>query len=134
MKILGKNISDELLRYVFWGVVTSAENILLYGYLVFIGLDYKIANFITLILVKLTAYLVNKIFVFKSKTVGLKELLSEFIRFFMSRLFTFFVEFIGLLIMIEILYVNSYVGKVLVTVIVVVINYVIGKKHVFKNK
>lgn len=133
MKKIKKLFSLEVISYAFWGIVTSIENIVLYAYLTYSGMDYKIANIITLIIVKFTAYLVNKTFVFRSKSENIKELFQEFTRFFFSRLFTFIIDVLGLIVMIDFLGISSMVSKVFITVIVVVINYFLGKKHVFRK-
>jgi putative flippase GtrA len=64
--------------------------------------DYKIANLIALILTKIFAYIVNKLFVFKSVTKSALDTFTEALKFFLSRALTFFVDYGGLIIAVEI--------------------------------
>ena len=56
----------ELYSYVFWGVLSTILNIGLAQLVVWSGIDYKISNAITLVIVKVFCYFTNKIFVFKT--------------------------------------------------------------------
>ena len=102
--------------------------------LVLVGMEYKLANLLTLITVKLAAYICNKNFVFKSKCANFIELLKEFARFVFWRGATMILDYVGLILLVEIVHMPKLYGKIIVTVAVIVINYFTGKKHVFKNK
>lgn len=130
MKILNR----EVLSYAIFGILTSLLNIFLFAGLLSFNLDYKIANIITLIVVKIVAFLLNKFFVFKSKNENLFELLKEIYRYILTRGTTMIIDFIGLVILIDLLNFNSMISKVIITVIVVILNYILGKKYVFKTK
>lgn len=134
MNIIKKFMNREVILYAVFGVATSVLNIGLYAYLIYVGMDYKIANVITLIVVKLTAYVVNKLFVFQTKTENFIELAKEFWRFVVTRGITMLVDFFGVILMIEVLSIDSMISKVVLTVIVVILNYFFGKLHVFKKK
>ena len=125
-------INRETALYAVFGVLTTIENILLFKIL-FIFLDYKIANIITLVIVKITAYVCNKNFVFHSHCNNLIGLFKEFIRFIFARGLTALLDYFGLILLVEIVGTPKIIGKVIVTIVVVIINYVIGKKHVFKD-
>ena len=56
----------EFISYAFFGVLTTLLHILLFWFLTKIGIKYYIANIITLITIKALAYIINKIFVFKT--------------------------------------------------------------------
>lgn len=133
-KLMKKVINREVILYGVFGVGTSVLNIGLYAYLVQSGMDYMVANIITLIVVKLTAYIVNKLFVFQSKTENLIELAKEFFRFVVTRGITMIVDFVGLILLVEMLHIDDMIGKVCMTVFVVILNYFFGKLHVFKKK
>lgn len=126
-------VSKEVISYGFWGVVTTLENIILYSFLLFLGTDYKMANIITLIIVKVTAYIVNKFFVFNSKTETMVEFIQEFYRFFLSRMITFWIDFFGLILLVEVFELHTIFSKVFLSAIVILLNYTLGKKHVFKT-
>lgn len=132
--IVRKLLNREVILYGIFGILTSILNIVLYAYLSGnIGIDYKIANIITLIIVKLTAYVVNKLFVFQTKTENILELVKEFMRFVITRGLTMVVDFFGVIFFVEVLMIDSMISKIIFTIIVVILNYVFGKWHVFKK-
>lgn len=133
-KILKKLINKETKLYTIFGILTSIENVLMFDILVRLGMAYRIANIITLITVKLTAYLCNKNFVFKSHCKNFLELLMEFGRFVFWRGATMLLDYFGLIFLVEIVNMPKLIGKIIMTVFVIAVNYVTGKKHVFKNQ
>lgn len=132
-KIMDKYVNRETILYAIFGVATSVENVVLFKLLLMTEMEYKIANLITLIVVKITAYICNKNFVFKSKCPNMKELLKEIWRFIIARGATMLIDYFGLIIMVDFIDLPKIPSKIFITVFVIVINYVIGKKHVFKN-
>ena len=133
-KIWKKLVNKETMLYAIFGVLTSVLNVVMFHVLVLLSVEYRIANIITLITVKLAAYLCNKKFVFKSKCQNLWELVKEFARFVFWRGATMILDYVGLIFLVEVVHMEKLYGKIIVTVLVIVINYFTGKKHVFKNK
>lgn len=133
VKLLNKVVNRETILYAFFGVLTSVLNIALFTVLVWFQMDYKAANFITLIITKLAAYICNKNFVFMSKTGSVQGLLSEFMRFVIARGATMVLDYVGLILLVELCSINKVLGKVLVTAGVIIINYFVGKSYVFKQ-
>lgn len=130
---LNKMINRETILYGIVGLGTSALNVILFQWLIIIGVNYKAANFWTLIIVKLLAYICNKNFVFCSKTANLLELLKEIGRFVVARGATMAIDYLGLIFMVEVLHFDKLISKCFITIGVIIINYFIGKKHVFKS-
>ncbi len=129
--ILKKVLNRTFIMYVIFGVVTSLENIALYAALIYTGMDYKIANVITLLVVKLSCYVVNKLFVFQTKCGSFSALVKEFIRFVVTRGITMVIDLVGVIVLVELLAVDELISKAVLMVIVVILNYFFGKKHVF---
>ena len=129
-----KLINKEISLYVLFGVLTTLLNIGLFQILCIFISSYKIANIITLIVVKIVSYVCNKLFVFKSITNNIKELSIEFIKFIITRFITLLIDYFGLILLVEVLFVPKLIGKVVVVLIVVIINYIFGKKYVFNKK
>ncbi len=132
-KFIKKLINKETKLYTIFGILTSIENVLMFDILLRFGMAYRIANIITLITVKLTAYLCNKNFVFKSHCANFIELLKEFGRFVFWRGATMLLDYFGLIFLVEVVDMPKTIGKVIMTVLVIAVNYVTGKRHVFKN-
>lgn len=131
-RLINKLINRETILYAVFGVLTSLLNYYLFKVLLELGMDYKIGNLITLIVVKLAAYICNKNFVFKSHCQSFLELCKEVLRFVFARGATALIDYFGLILLVELFRFDKLYSKIFVTVLVIVINYVVGKKHVFK--
>lgn len=131
--LIKKVVNRETILYGVFGVLTSLLNYFLFKLLLQLGMDYRIGNLITLIVVKLAAYVCNKNFVFKSHCESILELCKEVLRFVFARGATALIDYFGLIFLVELLHFDKLYSKIFVTVLVIVINYFVGKKHVFKS-
>lgn len=122
----------EIIAYLFWGVASSGLNIVLYTLLVYVGINYQLANFVTLITVKLFCYFTNKLLVFHTKCENIRELLKEFIKFFMARMITFLMDYFGLILLVEKIEADKIGSKIFLTVLVIIVNYCMSKIFVFR--
>jgi len=126
-------VNRETVSYAFWGVVTSVLNIGLFELLLFVGTDYRVANLIALLVTKAAAYVVNKLFVFRTHTESPAALTAEFFRFVIARGGTMLVDWVGLIVLVSVCGVPEKYGKLITTVVVVILNYIVGKACVFKQ-
>lgn len=123
----------QIWLYLFWGVVTTITNILIYFILAnLININYIISTILAWLISILVAYFSNRTYVFESKTNNRK--IKEFINFLISRLFTLLLDVVGMYIGISILLINDVLMKVLINILIIVANYIISKLFVFKNK
>lgn len=122
----------EAFRFGFWGVVTT-----LYNYFSFFFLKqlmaYQIANLISIISTKILVYYTNKKFVFRTKT-GLKGQMLEVFRYVLGRGFTGVVDFVGLIVLVDVFGVDDRIGKMVMIVIIMPLNYILGRVFVFQKK
>ncbi len=123
----------ELIRYGLVGVSTTVINLLTYHILLFV-LDYKIANLIALIVSKKYGYFANKTIVFRSKTRTVRSFFMEVIRFILARGFTALVDYFGLILAVEAFGFDKIISKYVLQIIVIIINYIMGKYMVFRNE
>lgn len=98
------------------------------------GVDYKISDIITLLVVKIFVYITNKLFVFRTEYQGIRSLLRELIAFILARSATFVLDFVGVLVLVEVFIINTFISKCFMVIIVVIVNYVFSKKFVFRMK
>lgn len=134
----GKRIRNdtlqELLRYGFWGVVTTLINFFSYWALLEVGMDYRIANLISMLLTKTSAYIVNKFFVFRSKRRSGQALAQEIALFIATRGASGVVEYAGLIFLVDLCHMNRLFGKGCMLVFITTLNYIFGKKIVYKEQ
>lgn len=134
LHVVKKLYHDSRIRYLFFGGCTTLVNLGLFAVLKGpLGIDYRISNFFSVAAAICFAFVVNKLFVFQSKTSSFTEGFREFIRFVLGRLVTMAIEVGGVPFCVEILHQPEMIAKLETQVIVTVVNYFISKFLVFKS-
>ena len=127
--------NKEVLLYLFFGGLTFIVSIGSYTlFCVPLKMNVLIANVLSWILAVAFAYVTNRIWVFNSKASGINAIIKEMISFVGGRVFTLAVEELLLFVFITLLGMNAIVIKVIGQVVVTVLNYVVSKLFVFKEK
>ena len=130
--------SPEMVSYIIFGVLTTAVNIVSFGLLRPVirfnaYWDVIVVNTIAWILSVAFAFITNKLFVFKSKSFEKKLFMRELTTFVEARLFSLVVDTLGMTLLINVLNWNDWASKIIMTVIVIVINYILSKLVIFKK-
>lgn len=133
-KIMCKIFTKEVILYIVFGLLTTGVNLVVFYVLnSIINVNENIANIIAIISAVLVAYITNKDLVFHSQAKTSKERWFEFGKFMLGRAFTMFVEFIGGLLLFK-LPIPNVLSKLIITIIVIILNFFISKFFAFKNK
>ena len=124
----------ELISYIFWGAASTAVN---YGVYFLctkpLQLDYLVSNAISWVVSVAFAFVVNKRFVFESKSMATKTVLSELWKFVSARIFTGVLETGILFVFVTLMHMNDSVIKIAASVIVIILNYVMSKLLIFNK-
>lgn len=144
MKAIKALIADlfsvEMLMYILFGVGTAAIDYFTETFL------YKtltipshsevviVANTVSFILSVTFAFFTNKYFVFKSKSTNRRHMRNEALKFFFARLLTFSISIVGMVILVDSLSFNNDISKIIVSVVVIVLNYILSKLLIFKKQ
>ncbi len=124
----------ELIVYGIFGVMTTLVDFLSYYALANIfGIEENLSNVISQIIAIIFAFITNKIFVFKDKKYGLKDVSLQFAKFFSMRLISLFMNSGLFWFMVDILRINDLITKALVSIIVIILNYIFSKIFIFKK-
>lgn len=127
----------EVINYLVFGVLSTLVNFITYYITArVIGIDEVISSGISWFCAVLFAYITNKIFVFESKTNGIKGFLKEMISFFLARILSGALCDVGTFaVMVKVLHINDIIAKFVTQVMVVIMNYILSKLIIFrKNK
>ena len=123
----------EVIDYIIFGGLTTFVNLIaFYIFDTLIGWPYLVANAIAIILSILFAYVTNKIFVFRTKELGAKENVLEFIKFIGFRAVSGLADMMTMWILVDLITLDTNIAKLLTQFIVVVLNYVFSKFFIFK--
>ncbi len=131
----------EVIMYLIFGVATTLVNWIVYSLLMKTSvINMTVSNAIAWFMAVVFAYITNKIFVFESKSWNPAEVWKEVVKFFSARIATGVIEIGGLPLLYyigvkqSIFGVEGFLAKILVSVIVVILNYVFSKIFVFSTK
>lgn len=139
----------EIITYIIAGGLTTLVNLITFQ--VFNNLlgqeKYLISNIIAWIVGVIFAYIINKLWVFESKSWQVNVILKEIPEFVGARLFSLFIEEFGLWLFVDKLRFDRFsfdlfgfningklISKLVLAVIVVILNYVFSKLVIFKTK
>lgn len=126
-------LSHELIRYLLVGLTTTVINLVIYYVFITIGLEYWIANAFAIVFSKIYAFVTNKLLVFRTKQKTASGFLQEAKRFFLARSFTGLIDYFGLIVAVEFFGADKIISKYVLQVIVIALNYILGKHLVFKK-
>ena len=130
---------EEIILYLLIGGLTTLVSLGTYYLLVITILDPKnaielqIANIISWICSVTFAYFTNRKIVFNSTASNAKEKLLEFGKFILGRAFTMIVELVGFFLMFNVIGLKELVSKILISIIVIILNFFISKFFAFKK-
>lgn len=125
----------EVMSYLFFGVMTTIVNIVIY----FLCRDilqfhFAVANTISWILSVLFAFVTNKKWVFHSKSETKAEWIEEAVKFIFYRGLSYVLDMASMFILLKILLTSDVFAKFLTQILVVVANYFFSKLLIFNNK
>jgi len=127
----------EIINYLIFGILTTIINLLAYYLLVYTifnpnkPIELQITNIISWLVAITFAYITNKKYVFNSKE---NKILKEIIKFYSSRLTTLFIEMLLMFIFVTLYNLNDKFIKIIISIIVIILNYLLSKLLVFKRK
>ena len=152
----------EIIMYIIFGVLTTLVNWVVYTVLIKIfgsaaesqevlfalfgrNITMKvfyifIANFVAWVAGVVFAFVTNKIWVFESKSRRFGAVMKELWLFILARLITGVLEWFGVPLLWaigmdqELFGIDGFLAKIVVSVIVVILNYVFSKLIIFKKK
>lgn len=149
IKLVKAFINKETLTYLLFGILTTVVSFCsLKVFDILLGKElYLLSNTISWLLAVLFAFVTNKLFVFGSKSWRFSVLKKELPSFFGARIASYFVEQGGLWLFMELLGFKEIVfdflvlklsglmtAKLIVSVLVVIINYILSKFFIFKKE
>ena len=132
--ILNKIFTKEIIFYAIFGALTTVVNLVTFSILTHLGLEENLSNILAIITSILFAYLTNRKFVFNSTASTFKEVLIEFYKFILGRALTMVLEILGFYLLFNIIGVQEFISKLILTIIVIILNFFISKFYAFKKK
>ncbi len=145
----------EMISYLFWGVMTTAVSWITYTLFIQLlqGVEWETviagrtfslsiltANGLSWICAVAFAFVTNKLWVFQSKSWDRSIVWPEAVKFVASRLATGILEIVAVPLLVgvgldqTILGIEGMAAKVIVSVVVIILNYILSKFFIFRDK
>ena len=122
----------SVILYILFGGLTTLVNIVVYFACSCLKFSTAASTLTAWIISVLFAYITNRKYVFGSKSQGVKSVFKEISNFFLSRFATGLLDLAVMLLFVDILNFNGMLIKVISNIVVIILNYVLGKFLVFK--
>ncbi len=130
-----QNAMREGIAYLVFGMLTTVVDYVISNALFYMaGMPSIPAQTIAWVAAVLFAFVTNKWWVFNSHTLAPAAVWKEFVAFVACRIATFLINLAALFILVDLMHMEFFVCKLLISVVVVVLNYVFSKLLIFKNQ
>lgn len=130
----------EQILYLVFGVIVTLVNWVIYAvFVAVVDVGITLSNAVAWFAAVITAFVTNKMYVFENKATGKLDLIKEAAMFLLSRISTGIFEIIAPTVLVFIgldgmlFGIDAFYAKLIVSIIVVILNYILSKKLVFKN-
>lgn len=132
-EIIKKVLTKEVILYIVFGVLTTLVNLGVFYILAnILKLNNNISNILAIMTSVIVAYFTNKDMVFHSKANKFSAKIKEFLKFIAGRIVTMIIEWGGCAILF-LLPIPQMLSKLLMTIIVIILNFFISKFFAFKG-
>jgi putative flippase GtrA len=123
------NLIKQFIKFGIVGVSNTLISLLIYYILVYLKINYIIANTIGFIVSVVNAYYWNNKFVFKkNSSFGIKAIIKTFISYGT----TFLLSTILLILMVHYLGISKIISPIIILIITVPLNFLLNKFWAFK--
>ena len=137
----------EIINYLFWGVLTtvvswgsfSLFSIIFNTFLKKTTLVVFLANLLSWVCATIFAFVTNKLWVFQSKSWSASVAVPELAKFVSSRMVTGGFELVAVPLLVKlglnqtVFGIEGMLSKIIVSIVVVILNYLISKIFIFKQ-
>lgn len=121
----------ELIKYGFFGVLTTVINYLLYIGMIELQMHYVISNLVSYSVAILLSYWFNEKYVFNDSK---KNRLRKFIVYLLNRAVLIFIDNLLLVGCVEGVKLSPQISKIVVSVFLLAVNYLISKFVIFRKE
>lgn len=135
MKIKRKTQAKELILYGICGALSTVLDVGIFWFLAnVVSLHYLVANAIAWVLAVIFSFLANKYYVFESRSFKREVWVKEATEFFGARGLACGIDMGGMYLLVSVMGINKNYAKLIVTLVVIVLNYVLSKFWIFKKE
>ena len=127
------NKCREVLSYLFFGVLTTLVNILVFFLLRYFNVHLYLSNLIAWLVAVFFAFITNKLYVFNSKSDNKKKNLKELIAFFICRIISLGADMGAMYLLLQVINSSEVFAKIMTNILVIILNYLFSKLIIFRK-
>ena len=131
---MNKEKLGELVRYGFFGGLTTAINLLLFAVFKELGMYYIVANTVSYVIAVIINYVLNVLFVFKGSPKKGKAQWIQLGKFLLTRAGSLLVDNTLFFCLVTLLSFPVYPSRIGLSFVIILGTYVINKALVFKKE
>lgn len=125
----------ENVSYLIFGVLTTLADWISYRMMRLAGIDYRLATAGSWAVAVLFAFVTNKLFVFGSMSLRPAQVWKEFVAFVACRVLTGVLTLAAMVVMVDGIGIqNDFFCKIVVSALSLVMNYILSKWFIFKER
>lgn len=124
----------KVISFIFWGILTTALNVLLYYLFRHIKISVQISTILAWFLCVLFAFVTNKKYVFNGGAKEKKAIIREALYFYGSRLFSGIADVLIMSLFVNVLKFNEVFSKITDEILVSAFNFLFSFLVIFKEK
>lgn len=129
-----KETFRKIVAFTFWGVITTALNIVLYYCFRKIHIPVQASTILSWFFCVLFAFLTNKKYVFRSNNTTVRAVFRELVYFYGSRMLSGLLDVVLMTVFIDFLKMNEILAKIIVEIIVSAFNFLLSFFVIFKEQ
>lgn len=132
------NYFDKIIEFIKFSFVGGAMTILgivlFWIFNEFIHINYIVSNALSYTISVVLSYAINSQFTFNEKGITRKKHFQKLLAFFWMKLILLGVDSLLLILLVEKLHVNKYIGKIIITIALLIFSYPLSSKIIKKKK
>jgi putative flippase GtrA len=121
-------VIKQFIKFSLVGILNTVVSLIVYYVLIFLNINYLIANSIAFIVSVFNSYCLNRIFVFKSTG----RFLETMIKTYTAYLITYVIGMINLYILVDVLKMSELIAPLIVIGVNVPINFILNRNWSMK--
>ena len=122
----------HLISYAFFGVCTTLINLLCYKlFYNFLEIPNVVSTIFAWFFAVLFAFITNKLWVFESKSLEKKVVISELWKFFVCRFSTGILDVLIMYLTVDLMHWNAMICKFFSNILVIILNYIASRLIIF---
>ena len=126
-KVKNNDKLRKVIAYVISGAITTLISFVSFKiFLSVINMQYILAFSLSWVLAVTFAYFSTRKRVYESNITTKQEMSKEYIRFIIGRIITYVINLILLMIAVEIFKLDEFYSNVVITIVVIILNYFVG--------